>query len=62
MVGSYGFRCKRSDGTIQEADPSEDLVVDRETYECVKSLCYMGDTLDGDSAADLAGTARIRNG
>ena len=26
---------------------------------CVKSFCYLGDTLDG---ADLAATARIRNG
>ena len=27
-------------------------------YECVKSFCY----LDGDGGADLAPTARIRNG
>ena len=32
------------------------------THECVKSLCYLGDTLDGDGGADLAATARIRNG
>ena len=42
-------------------DLSEDLMVDGETYECVKSFCYLGDTLDGDGGADLA-TARIRNG
>ena len=33
-----------------------------ERYECVKSFCYLGDTLDGDGGADLAATARIRNG
>ena len=37
-------------------------MVDGETYECVKSFCYLGDTLDGDGGADLAATARIRNG
>ena len=31
-----GFRCKRCDGTIQEVDLAGDLVVDRETYGCVK--------------------------
>ena len=51
-----GFRCRRSDETILEVD---DLMVDGETYECVKSFCYVGDTLDG---ADLAATAKIRNG
>ena len=35
---------------------------DGETYECVKSFCYLGDTLDEDGGADLAPTARIRNG
>ena len=54
-----GFRCRRCDGTIQEVDLAEDLMVDGETYECVNSFCYLGDTLDG---ADLAATARIRNG
>ena len=34
-------------------------MVDGETYECVKSFCYLGNTLD---RADLAATARIRNG
>ena len=38
------FRCKRCDGTIQEADIAEDLMVDGETYECVNKLCYLGDT------------------
>ena len=33
-----------------------DLVVDGETYGCVKSFCYLGDTLDGDGGADLAAT------
>ena len=50
------------DGTIQEVDLAEDLMVDGETYECVKSFCYLGDTLDGDGGADLAATTRIRNG
>ena len=56
-----GFRCKRSDGPIQEADLAGDLVVDGETYGCVKSFCYLGDILDGDGVADLAVTTRIRN-
>ena len=33
-----------------------------EIYGCVKSFYYLGDTLDGDGGADLAATARIRNG
>ena len=41
---------------------ADDVMVDVETYECVKSVCYLGDTLDGDGGADLAATARIRNG
>ena len=53
-----GFRCRRCDGTIQEADLAEDLMV----YECAKSFCYLGYTLDGDGGADLAATVRIRNG
>ena len=32
-------------------------MVDGETYECVKSICYLGDV-----GVDLAATARIRNG
>ena len=32
------------------------------TYKCVKSFCYLGDTLDGDGGADLAATARLRDG
>ena len=35
---------------------------DGETYGSVNSFCYLGDTLDGDGGADLAATARIRNG
>ena len=57
-----GFSCRRCDGTIQEVDLAENLIVDGETYECVKSFCYLGDTIDGDGGADLAATARIRNG
>ena len=37
-------------------------MVDGETYECVKRFCYLEDTLDGDGGADLAATARIKNG
>ena len=59
---SDGFRCKRCDGTIQEADLVGDLVVDGETYGYVKNFCYLVDTLDGDGGADLGVTARIRNG
>ena len=35
-------------------------MVDGETYEGVKSFCYLGDTLNGDGRADLAATAKIR--
>ena len=56
-----GFRYRRCDGTIQEAALGEDLMVEGDTYGCVKSFCNLGDTLDG-NGADLAATARIRNG
>ena len=36
-------------------------MVDGETYRCVKSFCYLGDTLDG-NGADIAAISRIRNG
>ena len=55
-----GFMCRECDGTIQEADLAEDLMVNGETYRCVKSFCYLGDTLIGDGGADLAATASIR--
>ena len=54
--------CRRCDGTIQEADLAKDLMVDGVTYGCVKMFCYLGDILDGNGGADLAPTARIRNG
>ena len=57
-----GFRCMRCNRTIQEADLTEDLMVDGETYECKLFFCYLGDTLGEDGGADLAATARIRNG
>ena len=57
-----GFRCRRCDGRIQEVDLAEDLMMDGETYECVKSFCHLGDTFRGDGGADLAATAIIRNG
>ena len=62
VTGADGFRCRRDDGTIQEADLAEDLMVDGETYECVTGFCYLGDNLDGDGRVDLAATAKIRNG
>ena len=34
--------------------------MDGETYECVKSFCYLGDTLEGDGGVDHAATARIK--
>ena len=54
------FRCRRCDGTIQEVDLAEDLMVDGNMYECIKSFCYIGDTLIVDEV-DLADTARIKN-
>ena len=36
-----GFRCRRCDGEIQEAGLAEDLMVEGETYGCVKSFCYL---------------------
>ena len=57
-----GFGCKRCDGTIQEADLTQDLVVNEETNGFVKSFFYLGDTLDVDGGSDLAATTRIRYG
>ena len=57
-----GFSCKQCDGTIQEANLAEDLVVDGETYGCVMSSCYLGDTSDGDGGVDISASTRIRNG
>ena len=57
-----GFRCRRCDGTFQEAVLAEDRMVNGETYECEKSFCYLEDTLDGDGGVYLTTTARIRNG
>ena len=37
-----GFRCRRCDGTIQEVDLAEDLMVDGETNECTKELLLSG--------------------
>ena len=54
-----GVRCRRCDGTPQEVDLVEDLLVYGETYECVKSYYYLGDTFDGDGRADLLAIARI---
>ena len=54
-----GFRCRRCDGTILKVD---DLMVDGETYGCVKSFCYLGVTLDEDGGVDLTATGKIING
>ena len=56
-----GFRCKRCDGTIPEANIAENLVVGEVMYECVTSLCFVWDTVDGDGGAYMATTARIRD-
>ena len=57
-----GFRCKHCMTQPNKQNLTEDIVVDRKTYGCVKSFCYLGDTLDGDGGADIAATARIRSG
>ena len=58
---SNGFRCRRCDGTIQEYALGEDLMVEGETYGCLKPFCYLGDTFDGNGAY-LAATSGIKNG
>ena len=35
-----GFMCRRCNGTIQETALAEDLLVDEETYRCVKNFCW----------------------
>ena len=40
---------------------AENLVVDGEMYGCVKNLCFVWDTVDGDVGAVLTTTARIRD-
>ena len=52
-----GLRCKRCDGTIQEADLPKDLVMDGETYGSVIWDILLMDMVD----VDLAAIARIRN-
>ena len=37
-------------------------MLDGEMYGCVRSFCYLRDTVDGDGGENLAATARIRNG
>ena len=37
-------------------------MVGGETYECVKSFCYLSYTLDGARGVDLSATTEIRNG
>ena len=48
-------------GQNLEADLSEDLMVDGDTYGCVNSFRYLGDTLDKDNTTNITTTARIRN-
>ena len=36
------FRCRQCDGTIQEVDLAEELMVDGKTYGCVKSFLLSG--------------------
>ena len=61
-VHVYGFRCKRFDGTIPEANIVEHLVMDGEMYWCVKSFCFVWDTVDGNGGGHLAATPKLRNG
>ena len=56
-----GFRCKQSDGTIQEYIQVKYIVMDGETYGSVNNFCNLGDTLDVDGGVDVSATARIRN-
>ena len=56
-----GFRFKRCDSTLKEDNLAEDLVVDEETYGCVKSFCYPRNTFNGVGGVVLAATARNRN-
>ena len=35
---AHGFRCRRCDVTIQEADLAEDLIADGETWMCNEIL------------------------
>ena len=46
--------------TPREAALAEYLVMDRETYGCVKSVCYLGDTLGREGGIYLATTHIIR--
>ena len=50
----------RFKGVVRQ-EQQHNQVVDGETYGCVKGLCYLGDTLDGNGGADLAATAKIKN-
>ena len=54
--------CKRCDSTLQEADIAEDILVDEKTCECVRSFCYLEETLGTDCGTDLSATAIIING
>ena len=53
--------CCLFDKCFNFTDLAKDLVVDNKTCGCVKSFCYLGNTLDGDGGSDLAATARIIN-
>ena len=56
-----GFRCKRCDGTIPEANIAENLLVNGEMYGCVISLYFVWDTVDGDGGTHLSTTVIIRD-
>ena len=40
-----GFGCRRCDGTIQEVDLAEDLMVDGDTYELMCRVFVIWETL-----------------
>ena len=48
-------------GTIPEANIDKNLVVNGEMYGCVKSLCFVWNTVDGDGGAHLSTIARFRD-
>ena len=63
-VASPTFTCRRYRGQTPRQDTADmkGITVDGETYEPVKTFCYLGDTLDAKGGADSAIKARIRSG
>ena len=55
MVIIIESECVMRNSCDKEADLTE-VVIDGEKVGCVKTLCYLGDTLDADVGPDLATT------